>query len=190
LPVTATYLSRMISMRSRSGQPRETRSSTLRNERWWSSVELARVCKQTPILVTGAFLEHENELGVTLSSNFKFLTHIKLQANNTTTINGQLKRTFRFWTTNTCRTIYCAYLPGICLGLDKNKQDGKKNTLKLRISILSAARKPCQYFYKLFTFVILYFNHSHNSHIVFISILYYVWLYMYNYNLLFFCLLL
>ena len=56
------------------------------------------------------FVEAEKDLGVTLSRNLKFSTHIRIQANKATAILGQLKRTFRFWTIATCRTLYCAFV--------------------------------------------------------------------------------
>jgi ribonuclease P/MRP protein subunit RPP40 len=56
------------------------------------------------------FVETEKDLGVTLSRNLKFSTHIRIQANKATAILGQLKRTFRFWTIATCRTLYCAFV--------------------------------------------------------------------------------
>ncbi len=47
-----------------------------------------------------------NDLGVTFASNFKFSSHIKCQAS----ILGQPRRTFRFWTNTTVKTLYCGYL--------------------------------------------------------------------------------
>ena len=56
------------------------------------------------------FLETEKDLGVTFSSNLKFSAHVKTQANRASAILGQLKRTFRFWTIETCRNLYCAFV--------------------------------------------------------------------------------
>ena len=56
------------------------------------------------------YVETEKDLGVTLSRNLKFSTHIRIQANKATAILGQLKRTFRYWTIDTCRTLYCAFV--------------------------------------------------------------------------------
>ena len=47
------------------------------------------------------YVETEKDLGVTLSRNLKFSTHIRIQANKATAILGQLKRTFRYWTIDT-----------------------------------------------------------------------------------------
>jgi len=56
------------------------------------------------------FAETEKDLGVTLSRNMKFSTHIRIQTKKATAILGQLKRTFKFWTIATCRTLYCAFV--------------------------------------------------------------------------------
>jgi len=56
------------------------------------------------------FVEEEKDLGVTLSRNLKFSTHIKIQINKATAVLGQLRRTFNFWTTETFKTLYCAYV--------------------------------------------------------------------------------
>jgi ribonuclease P/MRP protein subunit RPP40 len=56
------------------------------------------------------FVETEKDLGVTFSSNLKFFAHVKTQANRASAILGQLKRTFRFWTIETCRNLYCAFV--------------------------------------------------------------------------------
>jgi len=56
------------------------------------------------------FVDTEKDLRVTFSRNFKFSNHIKIQVNKATGILGQLKRSFRFWTLDTFRTIYCAYV--------------------------------------------------------------------------------
>ena len=57
-----------------------------------------------------AFVDNEKDLGVTFSRNLKFSIHIKNQVNRATGILGQLKRSFRYWTLDTCRTLYCAYV--------------------------------------------------------------------------------
>ncbi len=57
-----------------------------------------------------AVVDTEKDLGVTFSSNLKFTNHIRTQANRATSILGQLKRTFRYWTIDTCRTLYCAFV--------------------------------------------------------------------------------
>jgi len=41
-------------------------------------------------------VETEKDLGVTLSRNLKFSTHIRIQANKATAMLGQLKSSFRF----------------------------------------------------------------------------------------------
>jgi len=56
------------------------------------------------------FVDTEKDLGVTFSRNLKFSNHIKIQVNKATGILGQLKRSFRYWTLDTCRTLYCAYV--------------------------------------------------------------------------------
>ncbi len=56
------------------------------------------------------FTSSEKDLGVALSSNLKFSSHIRAQANKAVAILGQLRRTFRFWTDTTFRTLYCAYV--------------------------------------------------------------------------------
>jgi hypothetical protein len=56
------------------------------------------------------FVDTEKDLGVTFSRNLKFSNHIKIQVNKATGILGQLKRSFRYWTLDTCRILYCAYL--------------------------------------------------------------------------------
>jgi hypothetical protein len=56
------------------------------------------------------FVETEKDLGVTFSRNLKFSAHVKTQANRASAILGQLKRTFRFWTIETCRNLYCAFV--------------------------------------------------------------------------------
>ncbi len=52
----------------------------------------------------------ELDLGVTFSRNMKFSNHIKIHVNKATGILSQLKRSFRYWTLDTCRTLYCAYV--------------------------------------------------------------------------------
>jgi hypothetical protein len=52
----------------------------------------------------------EKDLGVTFASNLKFSSHIRAQANKATSILGQLRRSFRFWTNTTFKTLYCAYV--------------------------------------------------------------------------------
>jgi len=56
------------------------------------------------------FTNSEKVLGVAFSSNLKLSSHIKAQANKAVSILGQLRRTFRFWTKTTFRTLYCAYV--------------------------------------------------------------------------------
>ena len=55
-------------------------------------------------------VEFENDLGVTLDRNLKFSSHIRIQANKANCILGQLRKTFRFSTIDTCKTLYCAYV--------------------------------------------------------------------------------
>jgi hypothetical protein len=55
-------------------------------------------------------VEFEKDLGVTFDRNLKFSSHIRIQANKANRILGQLRRTFRFWTIDTCKTLYCAYV--------------------------------------------------------------------------------
>ncbi len=57
-----------------------------------------------------AFVDSEKDLGVTFARNMKFSIHIKNQVNRATGILGQLKRSFRYWTLDTCRTLYCTYV--------------------------------------------------------------------------------
>jgi len=57
-----------------------------------------------------AFVDSEKDLGVTFARNLKFSIHIKNQVNRATGILGQLKRSFRYWTLDTCRTLYCTYV--------------------------------------------------------------------------------
>jgi len=46
----------------------------------------------------------------TLSKNLKFSSHIRAQANKAVSILEQLRRTFRFWTDTTFKTLYCGYV--------------------------------------------------------------------------------
>ncbi|RNA42073.1 RNA-directed DNA polymerase from mobile element jockey-like [Brachionus plicatilis] len=57
-----------------------------------------------------AFVDTEKDMGVTFSRNLKFSIHIKNQGNRATGILGQLKRSFRYWTIDTCMTLYCAFV--------------------------------------------------------------------------------
>ena len=55
-------------------------------------------------------IDSEKDLGVTLSNNLKFSKHVRLQANKAFSVLGQLRRTFKFWTIDTFKTLYCAYI--------------------------------------------------------------------------------
>lgn len=57
-----------------------------------------------------SFIDTEKDLGVTFSSNLKFSKHIRIQANKATAILGQLRRTFRYWTIYTFKTLFSAYV--------------------------------------------------------------------------------
>jgi len=52
----------------------------------------------------------DTEKDLTFSSNLKFTNHIRTQANRAMSILGQLKRTFRYWTIDICRTLYCVFV--------------------------------------------------------------------------------
>ncbi len=56
------------------------------------------------------FVDTEKDLGVTFSRNLKFSNHIKIQVNKATGILGRLKRSLRYWTLDTCRTLQCVYV--------------------------------------------------------------------------------
>ena len=52
----------------------------------------------------------EKDLGVNISPNMKFDEHISLITIKANRILGQLKRTFKFWTVNTFKTLYTAFI--------------------------------------------------------------------------------
>jgi hypothetical protein len=54
------------------------------------------------------FTDSEKDLGVTFSSSLKFSSRVIAQANKAVSSLGQLRRTFRFFTDTTFRTLYCA----------------------------------------------------------------------------------
>lgn len=55
-----------------------------------------------------SLVEEEKDLGITLSRNLKFSTHLKKQTNSATAVLGQLRRKFMYCTTETFKTLYCA----------------------------------------------------------------------------------
>ncbi len=52
----------------------------------------------------------ERDLGVLITPNLKFSAHADHAAANASSVLGQLKRTFKYWTKQTFKTIFTTYV--------------------------------------------------------------------------------
>ena len=102
-------------MHSQIGQMSGECFLTLKNVRSWSSVDQEGAnfwikSFSWVLWKTSNYTETEKDLGVLFTSNLKFSNHIRTQSNKATSILGQLKRTFRFWTIYTFKIMYSAFI--------------------------------------------------------------------------------